>query len=148
MCFRHMMHVWNEGRDLSFTPDGYQANPKLVVIVLNSERKWEKVTKEQTKENRNWKKMKTLSLRSLILFVFVCVCVSACKQMGRWENGTLSLMFPVWPRYNSYGDEDADENHLSIVTLEEKPFVIVDNVDILTGTCMRNSVPCRKHVKE
>uniref|UniRef100_A0A4W6CRZ2 Glutamate receptor n=1 Tax=Lates calcarifer TaxID=8187 RepID=A0A4W6CRZ2_LATCA len=106
----HMMHVWNEGRDLSFTPDGYQANPKLVVIVLNSERKWEK--------------------------------------MGRWENGTLSLMFPVWPRYNSYGDEDADENHLSIVTLEEKPFVIVDNVDILTGTCMRNSVPCRKHVKD
>nr|XP_057942850.1 glutamate receptor ionotropic, NMDA 2A isoform X1 [Doryrhamphus excisus] len=107
---RHMMHVWNEGRDLSFTPDGYQANPKLVVIVLNSERTWEK--------------------------------------MGRWENGTLSLMFPVWPRYNSHGDEDADENHLSIVTLEEKPFVIVDNVDILTGTCMRNSVPCRKHVKD
>uniref|UniRef100_A0A8D3EDJ9 Glutamate receptor n=1 Tax=Scophthalmus maximus TaxID=52904 RepID=A0A8D3EDJ9_SCOMX len=106
----HMMHVWNEGRDLSFTPDGYQANPKLVVIVLNSERKWEK--------------------------------------MGRWENGTLALMFPVWPRYNSHGDEDADENHLSIVTLEEKPFVIVDNVDILTGTCMRNSVPCRKHVKD
>uniref|UniRef100_A0AAQ5ZKS6 Glutamate receptor n=1 Tax=Amphiprion ocellaris TaxID=80972 RepID=A0AAQ5ZKS6_AMPOC len=109
MHFRHMMHVWTDGRDLSFTPDGYQANPKLVVIVLNSERKWEK--------------------------------------MGRWENGTLALMFPVWPRYNSYGDEDADENHLSIVTLEEKPFVIVDNVDILTGTCMRNSVPCRKHVK-
>uniref|UniRef100_A0A8C2WBR7 Glutamate receptor n=1 Tax=Cyclopterus lumpus TaxID=8103 RepID=A0A8C2WBR7_CYCLU len=105
----HMMHVWNDGRDLSFTPDGYQANPKLVVIVLNSERTWEK--------------------------------------MGRWENGTLSLMFPVWPRYNSHGDEDADENHLSIVTLEEKPFVIVDNVDMLTGTCMRNSVPCRKHVK-
>ncbi|XP_029706386.1 glutamate receptor ionotropic, NMDA 2A isoform X1 [Takifugu rubripes] len=107
---RHMMHIWNEGRDLSFTPDGYQANPRLVVIVLNNERKWEK--------------------------------------MGRWENGTLSLMFPVWPRYNSYGDEDADENHLSIVTLEEKPFVIVDNVDILTGTCNRNSVPCRRHVKD
>lgn len=78
-----------------------------------------------------------------------CACVTVCAytQMGRWENGTLSLMFPVWPRYNAYGDEDADENHLSIVTLEEKPFVIVDNVDILTGTCMRNSVPCRKHVK-
>lgn len=40
---RHMMHVWNDGRDLSFTPDGYQANPRLVVIVLNNERKWEKV---------------------------------------------------------------------------------------------------------
>uniref|UniRef100_A0A6Q2YVL3 Glutamate receptor n=1 Tax=Esox lucius TaxID=8010 RepID=A0A6Q2YVL3_ESOLU len=97
------------GRDLSFTVDGYQANPKLSVIVLTPDRKWQK--------------------------------------MGRWENGTLSLMFPVWPRYNSWGDEEADENHLSIVTLEEKPFVIVDNVDILTGTCMRNSVPCRKHVK-
>lgn len=78
----------------------------------------------------------------------VFLCVTAHTQMGRWENGTLSLMFPVWPRYNSHGDEDADENHLSIVTLEEKPFVVVDNVDILTGTCMRNSVPCRKHVKE
>lgn len=48
LCFRHMMHVWNDGRDLSFTPDGYQANPKLVVIVLNSERKWEKVTNEHS----------------------------------------------------------------------------------------------------
>lgn len=48
MFFRHMMHVWNDGRDLSFTPDGYQANPKLVVIVLNSERKWEKVTNEHS----------------------------------------------------------------------------------------------------
>ncbi|KAJ8001350.1 hypothetical protein DPEC_G00168620 [Dallia pectoralis] len=105
----HMMHVTYEKRDLSFTVDGYQANPKLSVIVLTPDRKWQK--------------------------------------MGRWENGTLSLMFPVWPRYNSWGDEEADENHLSIVTLEEKPFVIVDNVDILTGTCMRNSVPCRKHVK-
>ncbi|XP_055763225.1 glutamate receptor ionotropic, NMDA 2A-like isoform X2 [Salvelinus fontinalis] len=105
-----MMHVTYEERDLSFTVDGYQANPKLSVIVLHPNRTWEK--------------------------------------MGRWENGTLSLMFPVWPRYNSWGDEEADENHLSIVTLEEKPFVVVDNVDILTGTCMRNSVPCRKHVKD
>ncbi|XP_064817562.1 glutamate receptor ionotropic, NMDA 2A-like, partial [Oncorhynchus masou masou] len=103
MCYRHMMHVTYEERDLSFTVDGYQANPKLSVIVLHPNRTWEK--------------------------------------MGRWENGTLSLMFPVWPRYNSWGDEEADENHLSIVTLEEKPFVVVDNVDILTGTCMRNSVP-------
>lgn len=126
-----MMHVWNEGRDLSFTPDGYQANPKLVVIVLNSERTWEKV-----RSGRN----SNLAGSALNMRFF--------PQMGRWENGTLSLMFPVWPRYNSHGDEDADENHLSIVTLEEKPFVIVDNVDILTGTCMRNSVPCRKHVKE
>ncbi|XP_072512731.1 glutamate receptor ionotropic, NMDA 2A isoform X1 [Salminus brasiliensis] len=107
---RYMMGVNLEGRDLSFMDDGYQVNPKLVVIVLNPDREWEK--------------------------------------MGRWENHSLILKFPVWPRYNSFGDMDADENHLSIVTLEEKPFVIVDDVDILTGTCMRNSVPCRKHIKD
>lgn len=38
-----MMNVTWEGRDLSFTEDGYQDNPKLVVIVLNKEREWEKV---------------------------------------------------------------------------------------------------------
>lgn len=38
-----MMNVTWEGRDLSFTEDGYQENPKLVVIVLNKEREWEKV---------------------------------------------------------------------------------------------------------
>ncbi|XP_062373922.1 glutamate receptor ionotropic, NMDA 2A [Sardina pilchardus] len=107
---RYMMDISLDGRDLSFTDDGYQVNPKLVVMVLNTEREWEK--------------------------------------MGRWENNSLRLRFPVWPRYNSWGDPDADEKHLSIVTLEEKPFVIVDDVDILTGTCMRNSVPCRKHIKD
>ncbi|XP_028827814.1 LOW QUALITY PROTEIN: glutamate receptor ionotropic, NMDA 2A [Denticeps clupeoides] len=107
---RYMMGVSLEGRDLSFTDDGYQNNPKLVVLVLNTDREWEK--------------------------------------MGHWENQSLVLKFPVWPRYNSFGDTESDENHLSIVTLEEKPFVIVDDVDILTGTCMRNSVPCRKHIKD
>uniref|UniRef100_A0A8C2KRE8 Glutamate receptor n=1 Tax=Cyprinus carpio TaxID=7962 RepID=A0A8C2KRE8_CYPCA len=107
---RYMMGVNLGGKDHSFMDDGYQVNPKLVVIVLNTQREWEK--------------------------------------MGRWENHTLKLKFPVWPRYNSFGDMDADENHLSIVTLEERPFVIVDDVDILTGTCTRNSVPCRKHIKD
>ena len=38
-----MMNVTWDGRDLSFTEDGYQEYPKLVVIVLNKEREWEKV---------------------------------------------------------------------------------------------------------
>lgn len=37
------MNVTFDGKDLSFTEDGYQENPKLVVIVLNKEREWEKV---------------------------------------------------------------------------------------------------------
>ncbi|XP_058261106.1 glutamate receptor ionotropic, NMDA 2A [Hemibagrus wyckioides] len=107
---KYMMNVTWDGRDLSFTEDGYQENPKLVVIVLNKDREWEK--------------------------------------MGKWENRSLTLKYPVWPRFNSFGDSETDDNHLSIVTLEEKPFVIVENVERLTGTCMRNSVPCRKHIKD
>uniref|UniRef100_A0A8C2ITD1 Glutamate receptor n=1 Tax=Cyprinus carpio TaxID=7962 RepID=A0A8C2ITD1_CYPCA len=107
---RYMMNVTWDGRDLSFTEDGYQVHPKLVVIVLNKDREWEK--------------------------------------MGKWENQSLTLKFPVWPRFNSFGDAETDDNHLNIVTLEEKPFVIVENVERLTGTCMRNSVPCRKHIKD
>lgn len=42
-ALRYMMNVTWDGRDLSFTEDGYQENPKLVVIVLNKEREWEKV---------------------------------------------------------------------------------------------------------
>uniref|UniRef100_A0AAY4D2W8 Glutamate receptor ionotropic, NMDA 2A n=1 Tax=Denticeps clupeoides TaxID=299321 RepID=A0AAY4D2W8_9TELE len=107
---KYMMNVTWDGRDLSFTEDGYQENPKLVVIVLNKDREWEK--------------------------------------MGKWENHSLTLKYPVWPRFNSFGDAETDDNHLSIVTLEEAPFVIVENVERLTGTCMRNSVPCRKHIKD
>uniref|UniRef100_A0A8C9TWC7 Glutamate receptor n=1 Tax=Scleropages formosus TaxID=113540 RepID=A0A8C9TWC7_SCLFO len=70
------------------------------------------------------------------------------EKMGKWENRTLTLKYPVWPRFNAVGDAEAEDNHLSIVTLEEAPFVIVENVERLTGTCMRNSVPCRKHIKD
>nr|XP_033770173.1 glutamate receptor ionotropic, NMDA 2A [Geotrypetes seraphini] len=104
---KFMMNVTWDGKDLSFTEDGYQANPKLVVIVLNTEREWEKV--------------------------------------GKWENKSLNLKYPVWPRFSSFLDSDPDDNHLSIVTLEEAPFVIVENVDFMTGTCVKNTVPCRKH---
>uniref|UniRef100_A0A8C8DL63 Glutamate receptor n=1 Tax=Oryzias sinensis TaxID=183150 RepID=A0A8C8DL63_9TELE len=107
---KYMMNVTWDGKDLSFTEDGYQENPKLVVIVLNKEREWEK--------------------------------------MGKLDNGSLTVKYPVWPRFNSFGDAELDDNHLSIVTLEEKPFVIVEDVERLTGTCMRNSVPCRKHIKD
>ncbi|XP_067329263.1 glutamate receptor ionotropic, NMDA 2A-like [Anolis sagrei] len=105
---RFMMNVTWKGRDLSFTEDGYQAHPRLVVIVLNQTRNWEKA--------------------------------------GKWENNTLSHKFSVWPRYNSFNDSEPDNNHLSIVTLEEAPFVIVEDMDPLTETCVKNTVPCRKFI--
>ena len=49
-------------------------------------------------------------------------------QMGKLDNRSLTLKYPVWPRFNSFGDAELDDNHLSIVTLEEKPFVIVEDV--------------------
>ncbi|XP_037671133.1 glutamate receptor ionotropic, NMDA 2A [Choloepus didactylus] len=104
-----MVNVTWDGKDLSFTEEGYQAHPRLVVIVLNKDREWEKV--------------------------------------GKWENQTLSLRHAVWPRYKSFSDCEPDDNHLSIVTLEEAPFVIVEDIDPLTETCVRNTVPCRKFVK-
>ncbi|NWI14896.1 NMDE1 protein, partial [Crypturellus soui] len=106
---KFMMNVTWEGKDLSFTADGYQAHPRLVVIVLNNEREWEKV--------------------------------------GKWENQSLSLKYSVWPRYSSFADSAPDDNHLSIVTLEEAPFVIVEDVDPLMETCQKNTVPCRKFVR-
>ncbi|XP_061455531.1 glutamate receptor ionotropic, NMDA 2A isoform X2 [Rhineura floridana] len=108
MLHKFMMNVTWEGRDLSFTEDGYQAHPRLVVIVVNQSRSWEKV--------------------------------------GKWENKTLSHKYSVWPRFNSFNDSDPDNNHLSIVTLEEAPFVIVEDMDPLTETCVKNTVPCRKYV--
>lgn len=53
----------------------------------------------------------------------------------------------MWPRFELYSGAEQRDDHLSIVTLEEAPFVIVEDVDPLSGTCMRNTVPCRKQLK-
>lgn len=79
-------------------------------------------------------------MKAQCVFVFM-------TQVGKWENQTLSLRHAVWPRYKSFSDCEPDDNHLSIVTLEEAPFVIVEDIDPLTETCVRNTVPCRKFVK-
>uniref|UniRef100_A0A6Q2WSC3 Glutamate receptor n=1 Tax=Esox lucius TaxID=8010 RepID=A0A6Q2WSC3_ESOLU len=107
---RYLMNVTFEGRNLSFSEDGYQMHPKLVITLLDKERHWDKV--------------------------------------GTWENGSLSVKYHVWPRFELFSDGEArEDDHLSIVTLEEAPFVIVEDVDPLSGTCMRNTVPCRKQLK-
>uniref|UniRef100_A0A3B3RE72 Glutamate receptor n=3 Tax=Paramormyrops kingsleyae TaxID=1676925 RepID=A0A3B3RE72_9TELE len=107
---RYLMNVTYDGRNLSFSEDGYQIYPKLVIILLDKQRQWDRV--------------------------------------GKWENGSLAMKYHVWPRFELFSDagEHADD-HLSIVTLEEAPFVIVEDVDPLSGTCMRNTVPCRKQLK-
>lgn len=75
-------------------------------------------------------------------------CVCLLSQVGKWENGSLSMKYHVWPRFEIYsGAESREDDHLSIVTLEEAPFVIVEDVDPLSGTCMRNTVPCRRQLQ-
>ncbi len=41
--FRYLMNVTFEGRNLSFSEDGFQMHPKLVIILLNKESRYERV---------------------------------------------------------------------------------------------------------
>ncbi|XP_077184004.1 glutamate receptor ionotropic, NMDA 2C isoform X2 [Paroedura picta] len=66
------------------------------------------------------------------------------KMVGKWEKGIIQMNYPVWPRYGSFLQPMADNRHLTVATLEERPFVIVENTDPNTGVCIRNTVPCRK----
>uniref|UniRef100_G3PQ93 Glutamate receptor n=1 Tax=Gasterosteus aculeatus aculeatus TaxID=481459 RepID=G3PQ93_GASAC len=65
-------------------------------------------------------------------------------KVGTYEMGIMQMRYPVWPRYGSYLEPVSDYRHLTVATLEERPFVIVEAVDPLTGTCVSNTVPCRR----
>lgn len=149
------MNVTFEGRNLSFSEEGHQMFPKLVIILLDKDRQWDRV-----------------SMSSVLLFLpplcdpsvassplchlkylLQLACISHSLppthyiQVGKWERGSLTMRYHVWPRFELYSAAEEREDHLSIVTLEEAPFVIVEDVDPLSGTCMRNTVPCRKQLK-
>uniref|UniRef100_A0A8C8SE89 Glutamate receptor n=1 Tax=Pelusios castaneus TaxID=367368 RepID=A0A8C8SE89_9SAUR len=66
------------------------------------------------------------------------------EMVGKWEKGIIHMKYPVWPRYGSFLQPVSDNRHLTVATLEERPFVIVENTDPTTGVCVRNTVPCRK----
>ncbi|XP_062847826.1 glutamate receptor ionotropic, NMDA 2D [Trichomycterus rosablanca] len=65
-------------------------------------------------------------------------------DVGSWENGVLHLQNPAWSRYGHFLQPPDDAQHLRVVTLEERPFVIVELADPASGTCIRDSVPCRR----
>ncbi|KAF4080443.1 hypothetical protein AMELA_G00171290 [Ameiurus melas] len=65
------------------------------------------------------------------------------EEVGWWENGVLRLRYPPWSRYGPFLKPLDDSQHLRVVTLEERPFVIVEPADPGTGSCIRDSVPCR-----
>uniref|UniRef100_A0A663DUE4 Glutamate receptor n=1 Tax=Aquila chrysaetos chrysaetos TaxID=223781 RepID=A0A663DUE4_AQUCH len=64
------------------------------------------------------------------------------EMVGKWDKGIIHMKYPVWPRYGSFLQPVADNRHLTVATLEERPFVIVENTDPSTGVCVRNTVPC------
>ncbi|XP_078385244.1 glutamate receptor ionotropic, NMDA 2C-like [Cetorhinus maximus] len=66
------------------------------------------------------------------------------EMVGRWENGLIRMKYPVWPRYGKFQQPVSDSAHLTVATLEERPFVIVEEADPENGACVRNTVPCRK----
>ncbi|KAF7660548.1 hypothetical protein LDENG_00279360 [Lucifuga dentata] len=65
-------------------------------------------------------------------------------KVGTYEMGILQMRYPVWPRYGAFLEQVSDHRHLTVATLEERPFVIVEAVDPVTGTCVSNTVPCRR----
>lgn len=60
------------------------------------------------------------------------------RQVGRWEHRILSMS-----QYSKFLQPVDGNKHLMVATLEERPFVIVDDIDPATKTCIRDSVPCR-----
>ncbi|KAM4524197.1 glutamate receptor ionotropic, NMDA 2C-like isoform 2-T2 [Odontesthes bonariensis] len=69
-------------------------------------------------------------------------------KVGTFARGILQVRYPIWPRYGSFLEYVSDDRHLTVATLEEHPFVIVENVDPGTGTCVRNTVPCRRQTNQ
>ncbi|KAL2083988.1 hypothetical protein ACEWY4_019506 [Coilia grayii] len=69
---------------------------------------------------------------------------STLLKVGSWENGVLRLRYHTFSRYGQFLQPPDDAQHLHVVTLEERPFVIVELADAASGTCIRDSVPCRK----
>lgn len=68
--------------------------------------------------------------------------MSVLQQVGVWENGILRLRYPRWTRDGVLLKPLDNAQHLRVVTLEERPFVIVEPADSASG-CIRDSVPCR-----
>ncbi|XP_011247045.1 glutamate receptor ionotropic, NMDA 2C isoform X7 [Mus musculus] len=66
------------------------------------------------------------------------------EMVGRWDHGVLYMKYPVWPRYSTSLQPVVDSRHLTVATLEERPFVIVESPDPGTGGCVPNTVPCRR----
>ncbi|XP_038608751.1 LOW QUALITY PROTEIN: glutamate receptor ionotropic, NMDA 2D [Tachyglossus aculeatus] len=79
------------------------------------------------------------------------VVISLTKErtwevVGSWERQSLRMKYPVWSRYGRFLQPVDDAQHLTVATLEERPFVIVEPADPLSGTCIRDSVPCRSQL--
>ncbi|XP_028990049.1 glutamate receptor ionotropic, NMDA 2C-like isoform X2 [Betta splendens] len=70
------------------------------------------------------------------------------ENVGTYIRGRLYVRHPVWPRYSSSPEHVSDDRHLKVATLEEHPFVMVEKVDPETGTCVPNTVPCRRQIND
>ncbi|XP_071657174.1 glutamate receptor ionotropic, NMDA 2D [Patagioenas fasciata] len=65
------------------------------------------------------------------------------EVVGSWEGRALRLLQPGWLRAGRWPRPGVAERHVTVATLEERPFVIVEPVDAATGACIRDAVPCR-----
>ncbi|XP_076155215.1 glutamate receptor, ionotropic, N-methyl D-aspartate 2Ca [Alosa pseudoharengus] len=131
--FRKQWGVVPEGHNDCYTPVRPPANDTLFRHMLN-------VTWEYTDFSFN-------SDGYLVNPSMIVITLDRERQwdkVGRYESGILQMRYPVWPRYGTYLEQVSDNRHLTVATLEERPFVIVEAVDAATGTCLSNTVPCRR----
>ncbi|KAI3365089.1 hypothetical protein L3Q82_010204 [Scortum barcoo] len=167
--FRHMLNVTWERKDLSFNNQGFLSHPSMVIVALDRERLWDKVCAVENTEpgstylpyDPGWARDYARGILQVRYPVwprygsFGDVAadrhLDAGARGGHVTDGTRSRdhlqvgsLHPVWPRYGSFLEHVSDDRHLTVATLEEHPFVMVENVDPGTGTCVRNTVPCRR----
>ncbi|XP_048191007.1 glutamate receptor ionotropic, NMDA 2B [Perognathus longimembris pacificus] len=153
------------GRNLSFSEDGYQMHPKLVIILHQQGEEVGAAHEGRESENPLPQPPNTPRLKLPVIPTTAWKAEiygdrgRPCRQInqqgyggyagrrevGKWKDKSLQMKYYVWPRMCPETEEQEDD-HLSIVTLEEAPFVIVESVDPLSGTCMRNTVPCQKRI--
>lgn len=147
------MNITWDNRDYSFNEDGFLVNPSLVVISLTRDRTWEVVSPgggrgsaAHTARPGTQGSLGGRDARAALPTPASPTAARISTQVGSWEQQTLRLKYPLWSRYGRFLQPVDDTQHLTVATLEERPFVIVEPADPISGTCIRDSVPCRSQL--
>lgn len=97
--YRYLMNVTFEGRNLSFSEDGYQMHPKLVIILLNKERQWDRVRERWEREGDSVCAPVFMLLVKTHVHGHESVMPIMCKLLNGWQgcsNASEVSIVPDW----------------------------------------------------